>query len=87
MVKLFSLTTSVMGLVAQPLLLEKGHELGGAGVAVLLCGVAGIFTFVTPVLLHLITKKYVVELDFNPKTDEYKATIISIVLRRIEVIL
>lgn len=85
LVKMFSLSTSGMGLVVQPMLLEKGTELGGSGVAILLCGVAGIFTFVTPFLLHLITKKYVAELDFKPNTDEYKATIISIVLRRIEV--
>lgn len=81
-VKLFSLSTSLMGLSAQPILLEKGMELGGKGLATFLCTLAGIFTFVTPVLLHFITKKYVIQITHDPKTDEYVATIISFFLTK-----
>ncbi|CAD7003981.1 unnamed protein product [Ceratitis capitata] len=52
--------------------------------AVFLCGFAGFFTFVTPLLLHFITKKYVTEIHYNPKSDEYTATTISILLYKIK---
>lgn len=84
-VKVFSLTTSLAGLAAQPILMEQGMKLGGTGMAVFLCGFAGIFTFVTPFLLHFITKKYVTEIHYNPQTDEYVATTISIILQKIQV--
>lgn len=84
-VKLFSLGTSFMGIAAQPTLLKKGLEIGGTGLATFLCSLAGIFTFVTPVLLHFITKKYVIKITHDPKTDEYVATTISFFLMKNEV--
>lgn len=84
-VKLFSLTTSAMGLVAQPVLWHKGLEVGGAGLSILMCSVAGIFTFVTPLLLHFVTKKYVIDIKYNEKTDEYTCVTISFFLFRNEV--
>lgn len=81
-VKLFSFSTSLMGLAAQPILLEKGMEMGGKGLAAFLCTLAGIFTFVTPVLLHYVTKKYVIKITHNPKTDEYEATLVSFFLMK-----
>ncbi|XP_061401633.1 transmembrane protein 70 homolog, mitochondrial [Musca vetustissima] len=83
-VKFFSLTTSFAGLAAQPILMEQGMKLGGTGMAVFLCGFAGFFTFVTPFLLHFVTKKYVTEIHYNPQTDEYIATTISIILQKIK---
>ncbi|XP_073837600.1 transmembrane protein 70 homolog, mitochondrial [Musca autumnalis] len=83
-VKIFSLTTSLAGLAAQPILLEQGMKMGGTGMAVFLCGFAGFFTFVTPFMLHFITKKYVTEIHYNPQTDEYVATTISIILQKIK---
>lgn len=84
-VKVFSLTTSLAGLAAQPILLEQGMKIGGTGMAVFICGIAGFFTFVTPLLLHFITKKYVTEIHYNPSTQEYVATTISIILQKIKV--
>lgn len=84
-VKIFSLATSLTGLAAQPILLEQGLHMGGKPMAVFLCGFAGFFTFVTPLLLHFITKKYVTEIHYNPKSDEYTATTISILLFKIKV--
>ncbi|KAH8270353.1 hypothetical protein KR018_008465 [Drosophila ironensis] len=83
-VKFFSLSTSLAGLAAQPILLEQGMKIGGTGMAVFLCSVGGFFTFVTPLLLHFITKKYVTELHFNPQTQEYTATTISLLLQKIK---
>lgn len=79
-VKMFSLTTSAMGLVAQPVLWQKGIEVSGTGLSVLICSVAGIFTFVTPLLLHFVTKKYVIDIKYNEKTDEYTCITISFFL-------
>ncbi|XP_011180768.2 transmembrane protein 70 homolog, mitochondrial [Zeugodacus cucurbitae] len=83
-VKIFSLTTSLAGLAAQPILLEQGLNMGGKPMAVFLCTFAGFFTFVTPLLLHFITKKYVTEIHYNPKTEEYTATTISLLLFKIK---
>lgn len=84
-VKMFSLTTSAMGLLAQPILWHKGIEVGGTGLGMLICSVAGIFTFVTPLLLHFVTKKYVIDIKYNEKTDEYTCVTISFFLFRNEV--
>ncbi|XP_036336801.1 transmembrane protein 70 homolog, mitochondrial [Rhagoletis pomonella] len=83
-VKLFSLTTSLAGMAAQPVLMEQGLKMGGTPMAVFLCGFAGFFTFVTPLLLHFVTKKYVTEIHYNPQADEYTATTISIILYQIK---
>ncbi|KAL7733763.1 hypothetical protein ACLKA6_011490 [Drosophila palustris] len=84
LVKLFSLTTSLAGIAAQPILMEQGMKIGGTGMAVFLCTVGGFFTFVTPLLLHFVTKKYVTELHYNPDTEEYTATTISLILLKIK---
>ncbi|EDW80111.1 uncharacterized protein Dwil_GK24268 [Drosophila willistoni] len=84
LVKFFSLSTSLAGLAAQPILLEQGMKIGGTGMAVFLCSVGGFFTFVTPLLLHFITKKYVTELHYNPMTEEYTATTISLLLQKVK---
>ncbi|XP_023291617.2 transmembrane protein 70 homolog, mitochondrial [Lucilia cuprina] len=82
-VKVFSLTTSLAGLAAQPILMEQGMKMGGTGMAVFLCSFAGFFTFVTPLLLHFVTKKYVTEIHYNPMTEEYVATTINIILQKV----
>lgn len=84
-VKVFSLTTSLAGLAAQPILMEQGMKMGGTGMAVFICSFAGFFTFVTPLLLHFVTKKYVTEIHYNPATEEYVATTINIILQKVRV--
>lgn len=85
-VKVFSLSTSIAGLFAQPILIEQTTKMGGTtGVLIAVCGFVGFFTFVTPMLLHLITKKYVTEIEYDPATQEYMATVISFLLRKKQV--
>lgn len=79
-VKVFSLTTSVVGVSIQPMLIEQGSKLGGVPMVVFLCGFAGLFTFVTPLLLHFVTKKYVTHIAYDATSDEYTATTISFLL-------
>ncbi|XP_053688685.1 transmembrane protein 70 homolog, mitochondrial [Sabethes cyaneus] len=81
-VKVFSLVTSIGGLVAQPILLEQANKIGGTPMIVAICGIAGFFTFVTPFLLHLITKRYVTDLSYDSTTQEYTAITITFLLQR-----
>lgn len=78
-VKMFSLTTSAMGLMAQPILWQKGIEVSGAGLSVFMCSVAGFFTL-TPLFFHFITKKYVIDIEYNENKDEYTCITISMFL-------
>lgn len=49
-------------------------------------GVVGFFTFVTPLLLHFVTKKYVTSLTFDPDKETYTAETLTFFLtkRKIE---
>lgn len=80
MVKLFSLSTSCLGLLMQPVLLQKfvGTHVG---LAIATGSFIGFFTFVTPLLIHWITKKYVTRLEYDPERDIYSATILTFFLR------
>jgi hypothetical protein len=40
-----------------------------------LCTVIAILALTTPVFLHMITKKYIINIDYLPKDDKYIATI------------
>lgn len=50
----------------------------------MVCSLVGFFTFVTPFLLHVVTKRYVTELYYNPKEQEYIATTINFFLMKKE---
>jgi len=83
--KLFTLTTSIAGLGAQPLIWTKFIETYGAGLAYAMLSYVGFFTLVTPLLIHYIAQKYVVELHFNEKTKTYRAVTFSLFLQRVNV--
>lgn len=82
LVKLFSLGTSMGGVIAQPMLYEKGIQLGGTPMVVFMCSFVGFFTFVTPLMLHWITRNYVTELHYNVSKDSYTATTLTLFLRQ-----
>lgn len=86
-VKIFSLTTSVLGVCAQPFLWQKSQLIGSTGLGVLVCSTVGVFTFITPILIHFIMKKYVVDIRYNKATDEYTCYTISFFLFKNKVIL
>lgn len=80
-VKLFSYSTSGASFFIMPhILLNTGLGVQGLGLQAAFCGVIGFFTFLTPVLLHLVTKGYVVRLYHNPDKDTYTAITYSIFL-------
>lgn len=85
-IKVFSLTTSIVGVCAQPILYEQASKLGSSTPAIVaLCGMIGFFTFCTPILIHFISKKYVTELHYDETTKEYIATTINIFLMKKQV--
>ncbi|XP_031695071.1 transmembrane protein 70, mitochondrial [Anarrhichthys ocellatus] len=80
-VKLFSYSTSGTSLFLVPhTLLKTGLVVQSFAMKATFCGVIGFFTFLTPVLLHLITKGYVVRLYHNPDRDTYTAVTYSVFL-------
>ncbi|XP_061784723.1 transmembrane protein 70, mitochondrial [Nerophis lumbriciformis] len=80
-VKMFSYSTSGASLFLMPqILLKTGLGVQSLAVQAAFCGIMGFFTFLTPVLLHLITKGYVVRLYHNPDMDTYTAVTYSVVL-------
>lgn len=84
-VKVFSLSSSIAGLIAQPIIIKEAASIGSTSLIVALCSVVGFFTFVTPILLHIITKKYVTDILYDPATSTYKATTINFFLARKQV--
>ncbi|CAH1394840.1 unnamed protein product [Nezara viridula] len=85
-VKLFSLLSSFTGVFAQPVIYEKAQEIGtSTPMLIAVCSFVGFFTFVTPVLLHFITKKYVTSIEYNSKDDSYKASIYTLFIRKKEI--
>ncbi|KAJ1523488.1 hypothetical protein ONE63_001341 [Megalurothrips usitatus] len=69
-VKIFSLTTSALGIAFQPILYNNASSLP---VVVAVCSIAGFFTFVTPILLNQLTKRHVNTVTYNAKEDTYVA--------------
>lgn len=80
-VKLFSMTTSVMGLAFQPILYNQATSLP---VLIATCTVAGFFTFVTPVLLHQLAKRHVNRITYSKKDDNYIAHTMSFFFKDIK---
>ncbi|KAJ4443858.1 transmembrane protein 70 homolog, mitochondrial [Periplaneta americana] len=79
-VKIFSLLSSVAGLAAQPILFQHASNLE-TPLLVALFGFVGFFTFVTPFLLNMVTKKYVTYIHFNSDTGKYSATRLNFFLQ------
>lgn len=78
---MFSYSTSGASLLLMPhILLKTGVGVQSFAVQAAFCGVIGFFTFLTPVLLHLITKGYVVRLYHHPDKDTYTAVTYSVLL-------
>jgi len=82
-VKLFSIMTSAMGVVMQPIIWNSTETPLAATIAVL--GMVGFFTYVTPFLIHTLAKKYVTEIIYDPQKEVYSAATYSFFLTRREV--
>ena len=86
LVKSFSLMTSIIGLSCQPVIFMKMGA-GSANIPLIIASGAflSFFTFATPLLIHWVSKKYVVELVYNKIDDTYTAITYSLLLRKKQV--
>lgn len=80
-VKVFSLSTSVAGICLQPFIYTKLSALPVV-LAVAVGGFASFFIYLTPWLLHLVSKRYVTQITLDPVTAEYTATTYTFFLRK-----
>ncbi|XP_003426743.1 transmembrane protein 70 homolog, mitochondrial [Nasonia vitripennis] len=74
-IKLFSLSTSIIGLAVQPVVYQKAL-LAGTTTKFTLPAFAliGLLALATPPLLHIITKRYVLSVEYDATKDMYTAT-------------
>lgn len=80
-VKAFSYSTSGASMLLMPhILLNTGLGAQSWALQAVFCAVIGFFTFLTPVMLHFITKGYVVRLYHDPAQDTYTAVTYSVLL-------
>ncbi|CAG5114481.1 unnamed protein product [Candidula unifasciata] len=79
--KIFSLSTSAIGLLAQPYLLITYQNMPLVA-ALPIFATLNCFVFVNPLLIHFIAKKYVTELYFNPDTKVFTAYLLTFFARR-----
>lgn len=57
----------------QPVLYREVTALDSVPIAVAAYSLVGFFTVATPILLHLITKKYVTTMEYDKVNDVYSA--------------
>ncbi|XP_007954949.1 transmembrane protein 70, mitochondrial [Orycteropus afer afer] len=80
-VKCFSYSTSAISLAFLPYIFAQNNIIfGSLPLQILFYGIIGSFTVITPVLLHLVTKGYVIRLYHEATTDTYKAITYNVVL-------
>ncbi|VEN39943.1 unnamed protein product [Callosobruchus maculatus] len=76
-VKIFSLSSSVVGVAAQPFLYTAIATTGNIPIIVAAYSFIGFFTVATPLLLHSITRNYITHLAYKKDTDTYIARTVS----------
>ncbi|XP_055475175.1 transmembrane protein 70, mitochondrial [Psammomys obesus] len=80
-VKFFSYSTSMISLAFLPYLFSQSNVVfGSQPLQILFYGIMGSFTVITPMLLHFLTKGYVIRLYHEATTDTYRAITYNVVL-------
>ena len=82
-VKIFSLSTSALGICLQPMLLFSNQELPMA-LRFAVGGFLNFFIFMNPFIIHYIAKKYVTELRWNRSTGVFTAVTWTFFVQRRE---
>ncbi|XP_071085054.1 transmembrane protein 70 homolog, mitochondrial-like [Haliotis cracherodii] len=83
-IKAFSVSTSMIGLGLQPYILMNAGEAAMFS-KVMIGGTISFFIFITPLLIHFVTKKYVTYCYLNRDTGSFTAATYSFFLRRKEI--
>lgn len=80
LMKLLALCTSFSGITNFPIIYSQIEKLGGTITTTCLCSLSAVILFAIPLGIHLFANKYVVDIRYNPETDEYTATKINLIL-------
>ncbi|KAL7292144.1 hypothetical protein TKK_0014218 [Trichogramma kaykai] len=82
-IKMISLSTSLMGLSVQPIVYQKAVLSGEVTNFTLpIFALLGLFALATPPLLNLITKRYILSIEYYPKRDKYVASVYTLFARQ-----
>lgn len=81
-VKYFSFTTSGMGFALQAVVLNRSLQAGEMSWKLVAASIIGTSIIMTPLLLNLLTKRYVTELHFDPNSKLFTASTLSFFNRR-----
>ena len=82
-IKIVSLATSAFNLGLQPIVYHKVVEAGTVTkLAIPLTAFLGLFAVFTPLLLHLVTKKYILSIEYLHQQDKYVAIVYSLFARK-----
>lgn len=79
-VKLFSLSSSIVGVAIQPYIYKNVSQLPVA-LAAVVGGFMSFFIFVTPLILHFVTKRYVTSITLDRATGRFTATTYTFFLK------
>lgn len=77
--------TSTGGLLVQPFLYSKAIESDNTGAVLGIFAFIGFLTVTTPLLIHIVTRKYVTHLYYDVKEDKYIANTYSLFVKKKEV--
>ena len=80
-VKIFSLTTSTLGLICQPVILNKTLDSSTSKIAMVFVGWTCLAVICSPLLLNLVTKRYITRLTFNQHTGVFTASTLNFLNR------
>ncbi|ESO06633.1 hypothetical protein HELRODRAFT_125141, partial [Helobdella robusta] len=81
LVKGFSLTTSILAVALVPVLYKNFQLDTSGGVMAAVAMGMNFFIFLTPVMLHFLTKRYVTSMYYNPNNNIFTATTINLFLQ------
>ena len=85
LVKMFSLSTSIIGVCLQPVLYSKAAASSlPLALKFVLGGFFNFFIFLTPVLLHFLSKRYMTSLYYNGSTGKFTATNYNFFVREVQ---
>lgn len=83
-IKIFSLSTTFLGLVCYPFMFKKASNSNKSALAHVFVGWTLIMVIFSPLALNYITKRYITELRFNKNTKTFRAITLNLFMRQIE---
>lgn len=84
-VKIMSLLSSVISVISQPIIYMKILEEDNVVGAGTLFALVNVVTISSPILIHFLTKRYVIEMYHYPKEEKYTAKLFSFLCKEREI--